>query len=431
MVVALLLMMAGPAAADLAADLAAAERQVAAGQFQVAYDAYTALVWDYPDDDRVNFGLGQAAFGLGEYPHALAAFERVLMRNPRADRVRLEMGRTYAAMGQMPQARDEFQTVLSHNPPPGVRATIEQYLAGMEEGQRRWRLVGSLTGGWFYDDNVNLGVESNLVVLNGVSFTMADASRQQSDHGMVSAAGLNCDYKLDEAGVWRAGAGVVFYQKWHERQSNQDLAYNKLQLTLTREGQSTYLSLNVKNEDIDYDYYNLVDIVGTEPTLVWAVAPTVQLTTRGVLERRRNRVESGRTSGYRELGETARWVFMPQHELTLGVNVFRENAQTLKYDNNGWQVKAGAAATLPWWQMRLYGSAARRWTDYAAPSTAAAGNINRSDRQWVYVAGLTIPVPQLEGVHADYHVTLTRNDSNTAIHSYRRAQHEGTLGLSF
>ncbi len=428
---ALLLVLAAafPASAEVATDVAAAEQLLAQGRYAEAYDRFNDLLWDYPGDPRVDFGLGMAAFGLGEYPHAILAYERVLAQQPQADRVRLEMGRTYAAMGQPQQAQEQFAIVLSHNPPDGVRAAIAQYSEHLADGERTWQLSGSILGGYFYDDNVNVGVGASNVVLNGAAFTLADASVRKGDHGQTNAANLTLTRRL--SGAWSAGLGATLYQKWHDDQSSQDLAYVKGQLLLQYAGEQAFLLLNVKFEDIDYDYANLVDIRGTEPVFGYALTPSLQCILRGGWERRFHRVDTNRNSAYMKLNGTLRYALLREHEVTLGGEWFDEDARVLKYDNDGYELHAGLGLALPWWRARLYGNVSRRWTDYAGPSTAAMGDINRSDKQWTYTVGLSVPLPKLDGVTADYHVIITDNASNTAIHEYKRTQHEGALSFAF
>ena len=155
-----------------------------------AYELYSDLLPDDPANDDLNFNLGLAAYAVGEYPHAVLAFERVLARHPEADRVRLELGRAHLAMGQYGKAREEFATVLAHDPPPNVRGNVEALLAELARHERRWTISGLVVPGWFYDDNVNVGVGTDQVILNDVTYTLDAASIRKGDHGATLLGGV-------------------------------------------------------------------------------------------------------------------------------------------------------------------------------------------------------------------------------------------------
>lgn len=428
------LLLASTPARAAAADprLTEADAALARGDSLTAYELYSDLLPDDPANDDLNFNLGLAAYAIGEYPHALLAFERILARHPDADRVRLELGRTHLAMGQDQKAREEFATVLAHNPPPNVRANIEALLSELARRDRRWTVSGLVAPSYFYDDNVNVGVGTDQVILNDVTYTLDATSLRKGDHGATLLGGVAAEYRCDEAGTWFAGGSALAYQKWHMNEEDQDLTYEKGSLLVRRTASRWQAGLTAKFENLDYDYRPLVEIAGFEPSFIYALSPRAQAKLAGAAERRWYQQETTKSGNYYALEPGV--AFRPGPEwlgLTAGGMIFSEHTAEKKYDNHGWAASGGMTVTLP---LRAQWTAETKYqmTQYHDPSTSAAGELHRRDRQVTVTTGLTAPLPTpLAAVTAALSFQYTDNNSNTSIHDYRRRITSFTLQYSF
>ncbi len=137
------------------------------GDFAAALDIFQNLSQQQPGNPEVDFLLGRSAYESGDFETAIFAFERVLILQPQAQRARLELARSYLAVGDLQSARSNFQVVLDRQPPLVVRNNIQHYLEMIERAAQQHRVIGQLSIGLAYDDNVyKPGWSSSLLLYN-------------------------------------------------------------------------------------------------------------------------------------------------------------------------------------------------------------------------------------------------------------------------
>lgn len=158
--------------------------------------------------------LGRAALDAGDAAKATLVFERVLTVAPNHAGARLDMGRAYFALGDFERARAEFAAVQALDPPPAARATIDEYLAAMENRPRQARSAASayVEAGVGHDSNVTIGPRSATVMLPvfGLSFTLSDGARAKGDSYHAVNAGGEVVHQLDGQRAVFAGADLRF-----------------------------------------------------------------------------------------------------------------------------------------------------------------------------------------------------------------------------
>ncbi|HQI82736.1 MAG TPA: tetratricopeptide repeat protein, partial [Deltaproteobacteria bacterium] len=143
----------------------AAQEQMQAGNFPVAYTILSDLFREDPGNVEVNFSLGRAAFETGRVEEAVMAFERVLMIRPDTPRAKLEIARCYYQLGAYDMAERSFREVLAGDPPEQVRKNIESHLRAITASRREHFFQGIVSAGVDWDDNVNVAPTSGLITI--------------------------------------------------------------------------------------------------------------------------------------------------------------------------------------------------------------------------------------------------------------------------
>lgn len=126
---------------SMCAAVHAAELQFATGQnyyekgeYQKAYQVFFKLFENDPENLKINYHLGKAAFGMKDYEAAVMAFERVLILDPDAAKAKLELAKSYYRLGSRETAAQYFEEVLKSDLPQDVKNNIQEILTEIREG---------------------------------------------------------------------------------------------------------------------------------------------------------------------------------------------------------------------------------------------------------------------------------------------------------
>lgn len=92
-------------------------------------------------DPLYDYYFGVAAVDSGRASLGVLALERVLLANPANDLARLELARGYFVLQDFERAREEFTIMAAKQVPPGVRASIDKYLAAIRAQDPQFRTV--------------------------------------------------------------------------------------------------------------------------------------------------------------------------------------------------------------------------------------------------------------------------------------------------
>jgi tetratricopeptide (TPR) repeat protein len=221
---ALMMFTAAPAKADELTQQAS--RLLDAGKASEAYTLLSPQERDRSGQPEFDLLLGIAALEAGQPTRAVFALERVLAVEPGNARARAEIARAYLALGETERARAEFENVKRQGVPPSVAATIERFLAAVEqaEGETRPTLKGYVEAGFGIDDNVNSSMGSaNLAIpgFGGAVINLGPGLTRTGDDFMTLGGGLRYRHPLGDGVSFIAGLAAS--QRRNRNDSNFDL----------------------------------------------------------------------------------------------------------------------------------------------------------------------------------------------------------------
>ena len=387
-----------------------------AGKFNKAYDIFSALFKEQPDNEKVNSAMGQAAFGCGKLSHAAMAYERILAQNPKNDWARLELARTFFAMEQYELAEEYFKDVLDHEPPQLVRQNIEQFMAHIRTKTRAWDFWGRLDVGGFYDDNVNYGPDSDLIDTSLGILKIADETAPQQAYGVFSALTLSGFYDLGERGGLSAYGDGGFYGTLLDHVHSEELALYRANAGLQYAGKRSLLQVPFEYQYLDRGHSHYLSAYGLRASGLYAFTRDWHGMAQAIGERRDYAILDSRDSWYYALEGTGKRYFGPKrHSVDLSAQGFYEDAREDVYANQGFEVSLTGEYRLPW-QTTAYLQLGLRNAYYVGREALAPEN--RHDLQWQVLTGLNKVITRGWGVDASYQ--FTDNDSTFDLYDYSR-----------
>lgn len=437
---------AAPASAASAADdamfqpylknpaFAAAWNAYREGRYEAAYDLFSDLLQDQPDD-AVNFALALAARRAGKPSHAAMAYERILTRHPDNIRARLELGRLYFEIKQYGLAEEQFEKALAAKPPAEVRENVRKYLERINASTRRWQVDGAFQAGALYDNNVNAGPNASSIGIAPMYFgaTRLDTldvgpeSQPKEAGGLMAALALSVTHDLGEKEKWSAVAGGSYYQNWlNEEHDYELLAYNAMAALQYTDPQRMF-QLPVRTDHLTRGHDDLLNTYGIGPAYVLAPSRDWMWLANSYVEYRDYMALDDRDATCLGAGPGLKFLWGPKrNSLSLGFQGFSENARADTYSDSGWSGEAGAEAR-PVRGMTLYarGQFKQAWYE----EKEALATETRRDDQLVLSGGAR----KLFGGRwmADLNYQHTHNDSTFDLYTYDRDAITLTLMRSF
>jgi len=135
--------LAGVAAKDLQADLAAADADYNAGKFDDAIAKYRAIMAKAPTLSVINLQIAAAYRNKKEYDNAIAAYNELLKADPNNDKAKVGLGMTNLEKGDL-NAAEETLSAAAQGPSPsrevvpeGDRHRPDLGQADLQAGARR------------------------------------------------------------------------------------------------------------------------------------------------------------------------------------------------------------------------------------------------------------------------------------------------------
>lgn len=202
------------AASDAAAlNLTEVEQLIKSGRAASAYEQLAPLEFKRAGEADFDYLLGVAALEAGHPARATLAFERVLAVDALHAAARLDIGRAYFALGDFERARSEFIAARRLDPPQAAVATIDRYLAALDERGRKktaMRASGYVEAGFGRDSNITVGPRQSTIYLPtfGVNFTLDPLSRELRDDYRQLGIGGELTHALSERLTAYAGADI-------------------------------------------------------------------------------------------------------------------------------------------------------------------------------------------------------------------------------
>lgn len=123
-------------------------------KYALAYPLFQEIA-EKVDTMDVMFWLGTSALAVGKDHVAIQNFSKMLSIDPGLYHIRIELAKAYLSTGQKEKALQELEKVKAASPPPAILKQIEQLIAKIKTGDRKYRWNLQLSQGIMYDDNIN------------------------------------------------------------------------------------------------------------------------------------------------------------------------------------------------------------------------------------------------------------------------------------
>ena len=404
-------------------DLARAEALLRDGKAEEAWKLLEPHEFAGAGREDFDYLLGVAALESGRADRATLIFERVLAVNPNHAAARLDMGRAYYALGDYERARTELQSVQSYNPPAPARATVERYLAAIEEKTKpaALRITGFLEASGGYDSNVNAATSQSqlFVPLFNATFTLAGTSVRQGDYFAGLAGGVDLSFPVANGFSLIAGAEA------RQRSYLSESAFSQYTLDVrggvqyADERDTVRATLGQNRYELENDYYRRTHSMAME----WRrqVDPRLFFTVFAQ-EARIRYVQAATTSESSNLligGIGAGYTIDPDSRMVVFGSVLRGSDTATDARSDGDRRLYGGRLGV---QRALFGAvdgfAALGYQKSSYEATNVIFSTIRGDRQYDLSLGVNWPLDRNWSVRPQ--LNWTRNDSNIPTSDYER-----------
>lgn len=403
------------------------------GDYNEAFQVSSGLFRRDPINPDVNFVYGMSAMAIGKLSHAVLAFDRVLSAQPENDRARLELARTYTAMGQFGEAQNYFEAVRANNPPPVVQRNIDRYLEEIEKVNRNWQVFGQAAVGFLYDDNVNVGPDSDVIRIRPTLFgvtvldelAVEEVSKPKEDYGFFGLVDLGGIYDPGISGEWAWLGGGSYYRTWLSDEHNFELENPRGFLGVRHSGERHLFETRARIEHWERGGESLTTIYGLSPHYVYATSETRDLYAHADIEYREYADQDDLDSVYYKLGGTlTQEIPDKKARMIAGLSGIYEDADSPSFTNIGLLAELGASFALPH-GFELIVNGAYRYRDYDEPEALAVDS--REDHELRAGVGLNKRLRPNMGVTAGYQYTT--NDSTFDLYDYEK--NVITIGIDY
>ena len=396
-----------------------------AGKADEAYELFSRLLREDPENDNINLGLARSAMAANRPNQALMAYLRLLEKYPQNVALHHEIAQVYMAFGDEQKA----QAYLSRDP----NLTQEEFERAMDNlGKRydRLQIHGRLRAGVLYDSNANQGPAYDVMDLGNYRVRVSNASAKET-FGTYFGGQLDIGYRLSQGSSWWAVGDV---QAFIRGNFNNDLGANTSRYWQwgRAAGGARYLDsrnlldLRVKGEVFDYEFNQHVFALGPEVLYARTVSPYFQLITRGGIDRRDYASDRYRNGPYWTLGEYARFFFGGEnHEFIAGGSYYGGSADFDNYSYNAWEASAYFNFKLPY-GFEVSPNIAYAQEYYDGPATVLETR-DREDKRLTVGLGATYRLSENWSLEGSYQ--YTDNSSSSALYEYDR--HVVTTGVAW
>lgn len=168
------------------------------------------------DVDEELFKKGMEALEDDRLKSAIEAFHSILSNQPSLHRARLELAVAYYRAFRYEEAQKLAQVVLDDpTTPPEVRVTILAFLAQVKQDQQqfavRHHVEPSISLGYMYDSNVNVGPASDVVQIGDQTLTLVEGG-ERTDNAVVLSAGVAHRYQPGKTFEFGERTAVFLWQ---------------------------------------------------------------------------------------------------------------------------------------------------------------------------------------------------------------------------
>ncbi|MBN2704045.1 MAG: tetratricopeptide repeat protein [Pontiellaceae bacterium] len=393
------------------------------GEYEEAYNQFTAAFREDPADLETNLALGEAAYMNKKYSHAVFAFERVLMAEPGNDKALLGMALALQALGRTEEALKAFAEVEATGEEDAIYGeAIAELEAALKKGKSRFASIIEASLAAVYDDNINYGTDNNSLFLPG------GASKETA--GIEESVDLYGTYDVGARNNWVLIGGLGLFNSWYDVAPEQELSNVRGYTGVRRLGKESMVELAGRVERLWYGHSTLVDLFAADAAYLRTVSSSDWLKTSLTVEQRNFDKDfdpaGSRDSVYVSMGQSWNHCFGSRNNnIGLGGDLFCEDAHSDANSYLGFRLRLDGQVELPG-AVLAYAGARYRMADYDDPDSS---NTEREDDRWDFVVGVKKSVS--ERLMLDLQAMHIRNDSNSALYDYERNRVSLTATFKF
>ena len=398
------------------------------GKATEAYELYSSLLREAPEDDAINLGLARAALVASRPNQALMAYLRMLEKHPNEAVLHKEIAQAYMALGD----REKAEQHLTRDPKLSAQET-DSALNALDKRYERFQVHGTVRSGAVYDTNANQGPASNTMTLGLWQNVRIEGAEAKESFGAYLGTQLDIGYRLEQAGPWWLVADVQTYARGN---ANNDLANNynrhwqwgRVAVGARHLTNRNLFDIRLKGEVFDYEFNQHVLAAGPELMYVHAVRPDVQLVSRGGVELRDYSGNRQRNGPYWNVGQYGRVFFgKDNHEFMLGGRYAGSSVTQNNFSYNGWEGMARFTFKLPY-KLELVPQVTYGEDYYKGPATTLETE-KRQDERWRTSLGLNWRFAENWCVETSWQ--YTDNKSNSQLNQYDQHLFSSGIAWSF
>ncbi len=362
-------------------DLSAGWDAYNTGEYEKAYDLFSAAFRANPAGVDENLALADAAAKRRKFSHAVFAYDRVLMAQPDHEKALLGKAAALMALGQPEEARDAYSIVLNGTADRAVRSSVLDTIKQIDKSARTLVLNGKVYLSGIYDDNVNYASDD---------LSVFPPSQSEDTAGLEGGLDLRAEYDVGRRDGWMLVGGLGLFDSWYDKAQDQEVAEARIHAGLRNIGKRNLVEVVGRSEYLWYGGDPLVSIYGGDGAWMIAATKNHYFITRATLESRDYDSEfdplGGRDSVFAQVGEDWKYYFSNRNNnLSLGVDLLSEDAKMDVNSYLGYRLRLDGQVGLPVGVI-AYAGGRYRFAKYEDP--AMFSGIEREDDRWDLLVGV-------------------------------------------
>lgn len=400
-----------------------------------------------PANEEALFEEGMQALEDDRLQSAMKAFQSILSQQPGLHRARLELAVAYYRSLQYAEARKLAQQVLDDpQTPPEVRVTVLAFLAQIQKDESalnvRHEFKPSISAGFLYDSNVNVGPSTDIVEENPL-LVLSPGSQPLIDNAVVLNAGLS--HRFQPGKTFQVGERTAGFL-WQSQANLYNRAYNEennFDLVILSAGTGpawvvlrhwrANVALNVDRIWLGGD--ELAWFTSLNPAVTWQFDNGEVTWDAAVTDRRYDdSADAGREGTYMATGLALGNYFQQRKVATqVGARLLdfsTDDDNFDRYGNDGYELLA-AVIVKTWPGGTVYGRANYRNVEYDAIEPSFTEARDEQERRLTVGFQHDFKAGYLDKWTLSGAVQRTDNSSNISIYDYDRNQITLNLGRTF
>jgi hypothetical protein len=178
-------------------DYAQINEKLRFGDYAGAMSLAESYLAEYEGDSDFDYAYGRAAYFNEKYDHAAFALERVVINAPDDFNAHLLLASVYIEMGNTDAAIYELAYVNEHASDEKFIKSANALLKRISDTNNAQQWTTQIEVGAGYDDNYNIGLDTNTVEFNGAQYAINDDRQVQDSY--FNDLSVNGAYRFNSA----------------------------------------------------------------------------------------------------------------------------------------------------------------------------------------------------------------------------------------